>query len=70
MEHLTLKELASLNRLVKKAHAREALFVNQSGYFQKPIAECPAYIQKSMKRVAELSALQDKLERLMLEAEY
>lgn len=70
MEYLTVKELAELNRLVKKQNARHLMSFHNSEYFQKPDNECPAYIQRGRRRVAELSALQDKLERMILEAEY
>ena len=69
MEQLTLKELAALNRLVKKQKTRYILDINKSPYFQLPDAKCPAYIQKSRKVAAELSDLQMKLEQMILEAE-
>lgn len=70
MEHLTLKELADLNRIVKKQKVRYLTDSTMLQYSTKPLAECPAYIQKSRKRLEELSALQEKLERMILETEY
>lgn len=67
--NLTLKELADLNRMVKKQKTKFLLDNANSPYFQKPDAECPAYIQKGRKRIAELTALQNKLEQMILEAE-
>ena len=69
MEQLTLKELAALNRLVKKQKTRYLLDISNSAYFQKPIAECPAYIQRSRRLAAELSDIQMKLEQMILEVE-
>lgn len=69
MEHLTLKELAELNRLVKTHKSRFLMDCNRPEYFQRPDSECPAFIQKSRKRTAELTALQEKLERMILEIE-
>ena len=70
MEQLLLKELAALNRLVKKQKARYLLDIHKSEYFQRPFAECPAYIQKAQIKAAELSDIQLKLERMILETEY
>lgn len=70
MEQLTLKELAVLNRLVKKQKSRYILDISKSAYFQKPLAECPAYIQKAQLKAAELSDIQLKLERMIVETEY
>ena len=69
MNNLTIKELADLNRMVKKQHARFSLQNAQSPYFQKPDAECPAYIRNGRRRIAELSALQNKLEQMILESD-
>lgn len=70
MNELTIKELADLNRMVKKQKTRFLLQNSHSPYFQRPDAECPAYIQKTRMRIAELSALQNKLEQMILESEY
>lgn len=69
MEQLTIKELAALNRLVKKQKTRYLLDVSKSAYFQKPDAECPSYIQRSRRLAAELSDIQMKLEQMILEVE-
>ena len=68
--NLTIKELGELNRLVQKQKARFQLDNANSAYFQKPDAECPSYIQRTRKRIAELSAIQKKLEQMILETEY
>lgn len=68
MEQLTIKELAALNRLVKKQKARYLLAISNSPYFQKPIGECPAYIQRDRLRASELSDIQSKLERMIEES--
>lgn len=70
MEQLTLKELTVLNRLVKKQKTRYILDISKSAYFQRPDAECPAYIQRSRRLAAELSDIQRKLETMILETEY
>jgi hypothetical protein len=44
--------------------------ISESAYFQCPIGECPAYVQRSRKLAAELSDIQRKLETMILETEY
>ena len=69
MTNLTIKELADLNRLVKKQKARFLADSSNLHYAHKPDAECPAFVQKNRKRVAELTALSEKLEQMILETE-
>lgn len=69
MEQLTIKELAALNRLVKKQKTKYLLYISKSPYFQMPIGKCPAYIQNAQIKAAELSDIQAKLECMILEAE-
>ena len=70
MTNLSIKELAHLNRLVKMQKARFQGDSAVKSYANRTIAECPAYVQRSRMRIAELSDLSAKLEQMILETPY